>query len=172
MSEAVQIRLGPSEPSVAARYEGLIHVSRVVSAYRDPKKLFEVLAGELRRVVDFDGFGIAQYDTATNTIEWHISHLHNKPDTALPKDCGQKETMTCWVFQNQQALVIPFVDRETRFPATIELLKRYKFQSVCMLPLTTVHRRIGSMFLCSELPDAYSEEEVRFLGLVADQVAL
>jgi formate hydrogenlyase transcriptional activator len=41
-----------------------------------------------------------------------------------------------------------------------------------MLPLTTVHRRIGSMFIASERADAYSEDEVRFLGLVADQMAL
>lgn len=41
-----------------------------------------------------------------------------------------------------------------------------------MLPLTTVHRRIGSMFIASKRPDAYSEDEVRFLGLVADQMAL
>ena len=80
--------------------------------------------------------------------------------------------MTCWVFQNQRPLVIPFVDEETRFSDTIELLKEHNIQSVCMLPLTTVHRRIGSMFIASEHPDAYSDEEVRFLGMVADQMAL
>jgi len=52
------------------------------------------------------------------------------------------------------------------------LLKKHKIQSVCMLPLSTVHRRIGSMFIASERPDAYSEDEIRFLGLVADQMAL
>ncbi len=54
----------------------------------------------------------------------------------------------------------------------MELLKKHNLQSVCMLPLTTVHRRIGSMFIASERPDAYSEDEIRFLGLVADQMAL
>jgi len=80
--------------------------------------------------------------------------------------------MTCWVFENQRPLVIPFVDQETRFPDTIEFLKRHKIESVCMLPLTTVHRRIGSMFIASEKPDAYADDEVRFLSLVADQMAL
>src|SRR5260370_30221139 len=80
--------------------------------------------------------------------------------------------MTCWVFQNQRPLVIPFVDQETAFPDTVKFLKKHKLQSVCMLPLTTVHRRIGSMFIASEHPDAYSDDEVRFLGMVADQMAL
>src|ERR1700730_8448684 len=172
MSQAARFPLTQSEQSVVARYEALIRVSQAVSAYREPRKLFDVLVGELRRVIDFDGIGIAQYDETTQAIEWHVSIHCNEPNPVLKQKCVQKETMTCWVFQNQQALVIPFVDRETRFPDTMEFLKEHKIQSVCMLPLTTVHRRIGSMFIASEHPDAYSDDEVRFLGLVADQMAL
>ena len=172
MSEAAQLRLAPSEQSVVARYEALIRVSQAVSAYREPRKLFDVLVNELRRVIDFDGIGIAQYDETTDAIEWHVSIHCDEPNPTLKDKCVQKETMTCWVFQNQRPLVIPFVDRETRFPDTMESLKKHKMQSVCMLPLTTVHRRIGSMFIASEHPDAYSDDEVRFLGLVADQMAL
>ena len=175
MSEAAPmatLRLAPSEQSVVARYEALIRVSQAVSAYREPRKLFEVLADELRRVIEFDGIGIAQYDETTKTIEWHVSLHCNEPNPVLKDKCAQEETMTCWVFQNQRALVIPFVDQETRFPDTMEFLKKHEIQSVCMLPLTTVHRRIGSMFIASEHPDAYSDDEVRFLALVADQMAL
>lgn len=155
-----------------ARYEALIRVSQAVSAYREPRKLFDVLVDELRRVIEFDGIGIAQYDEATGAIEWRVSIHCNEPDPVLKDKCVKNETMTCWVFQNQRPLVIPFVDQETRFPDTMELLKKHEIQSVCMLPLTTVHRRIGSMFIASERADAYSEDEVRFLGLVADQMAL
>jgi formate hydrogenlyase transcriptional activator len=173
MTGTVQVRVAPSEQSVAARYEALIRVSQAVSAYHEPKKLFEVLVNELRQVIEFDGIGIAQYDEATNTIQWHVSIHCDEPSLTLPPACTeQKETMTCWVFRNQRPLVIPCVNRETRFPHTMELLKKHKMQSVCMLPLTTVHRRIGGLFIASERPDAYSEDEVRFLGLVADQMAL
>src|SRR5690242_19910122 len=172
MSEAAQLRVAPSEQSAVARYEALIRVSQAVSAYRQPRELFEVLVQELRRVIDFDGIGIAQYDETTKAIEWHVSIHCDEPIPALKDKCVQKETMTCWVFQNQRPLVIPFVDQETRFPDTIEYLKKHKIGSVCMLPLTTVHRRIGSMFIASEKSDAYSDDEVRFLSLVADQMAL
>jgi formate hydrogenlyase transcriptional activator len=172
MSEVAEVHIESTGESVAARYEALIRVSQAVSAFRDPKKLFEALINELRHVVEFDGIGIAQYEEATNTIKWHVSIHCDEPTLAPPKDCAKKVTMTCWVFQNQRPLVIPFVDRETRFPDTMEKLKRHNLQSVCILPLTTAHRRIGSMFIASERPDAYSEGEVRFLGLVADQMAL
>jgi formate hydrogenlyase transcriptional activator len=172
MSEAEHLRLATSDQSVLARYEVLIRVSQAVSAYREPKKLFNILVDELRRVIEFDGIGIAQYDETLDSIQWHVSIDCNEPNPALKDKCVQKETMTCWVFQNQQPLVIPLVDQETRFPDTIEFLKEHEIKSVCMLPLTTVHRRIGAMFLASNHPDAYSEAEVRFLSLVADQMAL
>jgi len=172
MSGVAQVRLEPLEQSVAARYEALIRVSQAVSALREPKQLFGVLVNELRRVIEFDGIGVAQYDETNNSVQWHVSIHCDEPSLRPPKNCAGKESMTCWVFENQRPLVIPFVDRETRFSETIEALKKHRMQSVCMLPLTTVHRRIGSIFLASERPDAYSEDEVRFLGMVADQMAL
>jgi formate hydrogenlyase transcriptional activator len=172
MTGAAQLRLAPIERSVASRYEALIRVSQAVSAHREPRKLFEVLVDEFHRVIEFDGIGVAQYDESTDAIEWHISMHCDEPNPVLRDKCVPNETMTCWVFQNQRPLVIPFVDDETRFPDTMEFLKKHKMRSVCMLPLTTVHRRIGSMFIASELPNAYAADEVRFLGLVADQMAL
>ena len=173
VSSTAEFALSPAEQSVVARYETLIRVSQAVSAHRDPKKLFEILVDELRRVIEFDGIGIAQYDKTSDTIHWHVSIRCNQPGIALPQECTkQKETMTCWVYEHQEAIVIPRVDQETRFPDTIEQLKRHQIQSVCMLPLTTAHRRIGSMFIASERANAYSDDHVRFLALVADQMAL
>jgi len=172
MPETAQMRLEQPELSVAARYEALIRVSQAVSVHREPKKLFDVLVGELRRVIEFDGFGIAQYDEPTGKIQWHVSVRCNEEDVVLPSECSQKKSMTCWVYENQQPIVVRDVDDETRFPDTVAKLRKYCMRSVCMLPLTTVHRRIGSMFISSKRPDAYSETEVRFLSLVADQMAL
>ncbi len=76
------------------------------------------------------------------------------------------------VYEHQQPLVIPALDRETRFPAMVKFLTENGFQSICALPLTTVHRRIGALAVASKHADAYSKEEVRFLTLVADQAAL
>src|SRR6266853_5414177 len=52
------------------------------------------------------------------------------------------------------------------------MLKNRGVRSVCALPLTTVHRRIGGLAVGSIEPDAYNKEEVSFLSLVAHQVAL
>ena len=45
-------------------------------------------------------------------------------------------------------------------------------RSLCAVPLTTAHRRLGSLIIASVQPGAYTPEEVRFFSLVADQIAL
>ena len=154
----------------AARYEALFRVSQAIGKQRDPKGLFCVLARELRHVIRFDGIGVGQYDEAAKRVQWHVSERCSQP--FAPQEHPGQESLACWVYQNQKPITIPFLDRETRFPAMVEQLKRYGIQSACALPLTTVHRRVGIVVLASEHPDAYSEEEVSFLKVVADMVAL
>src|SRR5690348_7534441 len=161
-----------TDQSRASRYEALIRVSQAIAAHRDPEELFEVLRKELRSVVKFDSIGVVQYDETGNEIAWHLAEKCKEM-----KDCGceeipREETIPWWVYQNQKAIVIPCVDRETRFRAALEAIKACGIRSGCAFPLTTVHRRVGVLFLGSENSDAFSEEDVSFLSLVAEQIAL
>ncbi len=162
----------PSEHLLSERYEALIRVSQAISAHRDPKDLFRAMATEMHRVVQFDGIVVAQYDEATNEIVWSACEVCSQQGPVSPPDIPADETITKWVYQRQEPLVIPSLDREQRFPQMVAFLREKGFQSVCALPLTTVHRRVGSIAVASKCADAYCDEEVRFLSLVADQAAL
>ena len=162
----------PSQYSLSERYEALIRVSQAIGAHRDPKDLFHAMATEMHRVVQFDGIAVAQYDEASNEIVWSTCEVCSEQGPIAPPDIPADETITKWVYQRQEPLVIPSLDREKRFPRMIAFLKEKGFQSVCALPLTTVHRPIGSIAVASKRGDAYCKEEVRFLSLVADQAAL
>ncbi len=162
----------PSERLLSERYEALIRVSQAIGAHRDPKDLFRAMATELHRVIQFDGIAVAQYNEASNEIVWKACELRDQQEPVSPPDIPAGESLTKWVYDRQQPLVISSLERETRFPLMIEFLREKGFHSVCVLPLTTVHRRIGSIAVASHRADAYCEEEVRFLSLVADQAAL
>ena len=162
----------PPEYLLSERYEALIRVSQAIGAQRNPKDLFRAMAKELHRVVQFDGLVVAQYDEASNEIVWNTCEVCSHQGPVSPPAIPADETITKWVFTRQEPLVIPSLDLEIRFPRMVAFLKEKGFQSVCALPLTTVHRRIGSMAVASKRADAYSGEEVRFLSLVADQAAL
>ena len=89
-------------------------------------------------------------------------------------DFPPEETMTSWIYERQQPLVIPFIDQETRFPRVAESSSAIRgLRSICALPASPLSGvASGSFGFCSKFANAYSEEEVRFLSLVVDQIAL
>jgi GAF domain-containing protein len=112
--------------SAAARYESLIRIAASVRSQKEPRDLFELLVRELGQVVQFDG--IAQYDESSNKIHWHVCSGCRQPDP-LPSDLDQGATLAAWVYRQQETVVIPNLDRETRFPVTIDMMCKSGLQS-------------------------------------------
>ena len=158
-----------SHESAALRYESLIRIAASVRSQKEPAELFEVLIRELGQVVRFDA--IAQFDEASDKVWWHMCSGCRQPDS-LPVEIDKDATLPAWVHRNQETVVLASLERETRFPASIELLRRAGLQSLCAFPLSTAHRHLGSLVIASVERDAYSPEEVRFCSLVAGQIAL
>jgi PAS domain S-box-containing protein len=158
--------------SMASRYEALLRASRAISSYHEPVALFRALASELQHAVTFDYLGLFLYDESINKIEMPVLHVVNGPGVTIPADLRAEETITWWVYHNQQPVVISHAEDESRFPRIMEIYKRCGVQSAVVLTVTTAHRRLGGLTLGSEQANAYSEEEVRYLELVADHVAL
>ncbi len=159
-----------AETAVPERYEALLRVSQSLISTRSSEELFSLLARELRAVVSFYVMGVGIYDE--NAHEVRLTSYGEPGDPLQVPKLAPEETFTWWVHEHQQPLIIPSLDAETRFPAVTEMLKNRGVRSVCALPLTTVHRRLGGLAVGSAEADAYSNEEVRFLSLVANQVAL
>lgn len=169
MSMASALLETQSEELATARYESLIRLAESIRAQREPGGLFCVLVHELSQVVPFDG--IAQFDETANKINWHFCEPCDQPSIS-PSDVPKEESIAWWVYEQQSPLVIKDVREETRFPLSVQCLVETGLRSVCALPLSTAHRRLGSLAIASRKRNAYSHEEVRFLSLVASQIAL
>ncbi len=128
-----------------------------------------MLAHELGQVVQFDA--IAQYDEASNKVDFFLCPGCVRPERC-PSEIDKEGSVAAWVYEHQETVVLGTLDRETRFPSSSELMRRAGLQSVCAFPLSTAHRRLGSLVIASVHRDAYTRDEVRFCNLVADQIAL
>src|SRR5215469_13490044 len=157
-----------SDP-VAGRYDALIRIANSVRAQQHPDDLFQILISELGHVLPFDA--IAQFDESANKVRWHICATCRQPREAAD-DFDPGETLAGYVCREQRIVTLGTLEGETRFPRSVSIMRQAGLQSVCALPLTTAHRRLGSVVITSVIPDAYTEEEVRFCALVADQIAL
>jgi len=154
------------------RYETLIRVSNAIGTYRDPQDLFRALVRELHRVVQFDNVGVSIYDEKSNTFHRHF--VDAETEAAIPPDpeLTMEESDAWWVYQNQETLVTSLADHHAQICKFREILKKYGISSVCTLPLTTAHSKVGALTFASKAPDVYTAEEVHFLSVVAEQIAL
>jgi formate hydrogenlyase transcriptional activator len=165
----------PEQPrrTVAARYKFLLRLSRAITAHGELEGLLSLLATELRQAVNFNFIGISQYDRATDKAHWHLLMTGDGIDFGVTDEATPGRELTKWVYEQQLPLVIPFLERESRFSRTTTLVEQHGIRSLCAVPLTTAHQRIGSLMIGSVKPNHYADEEdVEFLREVADQIAI
>jgi formate hydrogenlyase transcriptional activator len=156
---------------LASRYEALARIAELIRSHSEEMVLFQTLASELHQVVAFDG--LSWLDPAANWVQWHFLEPYDSALEALAvRDIPKEETVAWWVYRNQRPVVIPFIDRETRFPLVVERVSKLGLRSFCALPLSTAHRKLGSLVFASRLDDAYSPEDQQFLSVVANQIAV
>src|SRR5215470_12232401 len=150
-------------------HEELARLSKSL-ACSPPENLSRHLAAFLRPLIDFDFLDLIVFKEGTSEVLWHSVGAGHLP----PVDVPMEETTYWWVQQKQQPLCIPDWKRDDRFPVRREALKKssFEYRSLCRVPLRTQHHRLGMFSIASLQPHDYSEEEVRFLSLVADIVAL
>jgi formate hydrogenlyase transcriptional activator len=172
MTQAVGAAIKERAEPHAARYEMLLRIAQAIGIYREPRELFRAFARELCSVVHYDGIGVLQFDEAGNKIKWHLHQKCGDSDGVSSSQVGPEDEMFVWAYQNQQPVLVSAVDAEKRFPVTTAKLKDYGIECGCVIPLTTAHRRLGCLFIGSERPNCYDEEDVHFLSLIANQVAV
>ena len=150
--------------SMVERYETLLRVSQTLISSHCSEGLFDILTRELRAVVSFDFLGAGIYDEKLHDVRLKCFDPSGGRLT-VPK-FAPEETLTWWVYQHQQPLIIPNLNEDQRFPRAVEVLKSHGIRSVCSLPLTTRHRRIGSLGIGSKDVDAYRERggQLSFAG--------
>jgi formate hydrogenlyase transcriptional activator len=150
----------------------LNEVSRIIASRRNLSELFHDLAEWLHHLLDFSYLGVMLYDPSQHVMRLH--NLEGSPRGPLRPgaEFAVEDIPSGWVWQHQQPLVISDLEREPRFPRATQALRDYGLGSFCSLPLSTAHRRLGTLTMGRPERGAYSPPEVAFAQLVAAQVAV
>jgi len=161
--------------AIEERYEWLIRVTTLIRSQQQaqPQELFDLFVREFGQVVQFDA--LAKFDEAANRVTWYcrpdLQQLE-KASNELDRQTDKSERLPHWVSTHQETIVLGTMDQETRFSASMRVLLEAGLQSVCAIPLSDAHRRLGSVMIASLRPNAYPPEEVRFYTLVANGLAV
>jgi formate hydrogenlyase transcriptional activator len=150
----------------------LNEVSRIIASRRNLSELLHDLAERLHSLLDFSYLSVMLYDPVQHVMRLH--NLQGSPRGSLRPgaEFAVEDIPSGWVWQYQQPLVISDFELETRFPRAIQALREYGLGSFCSLPLSTAHRRLGTLTMGRPERGAYRPSEVAFAQMVADQVAV
>jgi formate hydrogenlyase transcriptional activator len=157
--------------TLAARFQALLSVAESISSCRQPEELFGRLSTELQRVVRFDFVGATLYDHERGVVR---SAMLETGSTALVprEEAVAKGTPHATVIESQQPLIVPDTGAETRWPERMTVIRNEGIGSFCVLPLTTVHTRLGTLGFARRDRATYTDAEVQFMGEVAKLVAV
>jgi formate hydrogenlyase transcriptional activator len=165
-----------SEPSTGTlplveRFRALLALAESITSCRDPEELFRLLARQLQRVVRFDHLVLVLLDpgrgvTSARVVETTGMRFKTLPEYPVDGDHSG------WVIETQEPVIVPDTAAEIRWPGAMAELREHGIVSLCCLPLTTAHRRIGALGFGSRAPITYTTSEVDFLSEVAKLVAV
>lgn len=159
-------------PALAARYETLMRVSRAIGAHQNAKGLFAALVDELNGVVDFDAIGVFLKCQNSDRFQNHFVDMESRAILVAEENLSPEETFVSSVYERQESWLRCTDEMEPRYQRLKTALQNRAIRSICALPLTTGHRRLGVISFGSKQPNAYPPEEVKFISQVADQIAL
>lgn len=159
-------------PDLAARYEALMRVSRAIRTHHEPKELIGAVIDELHTVLPVDFVGVSLHDEDSDMFRHCAIDVASRSEMQSRQTLASEASLSLWVYEQQEPLLRSTDDLEPRFGRACALLKGTGVRSICSLPLSTVHRKLGVITFGSKQVDAYSPSEVRFMSQVADQISL
>ena len=133
-------------------------------------ELFAAMAGRLRQVAAADAAHFALYDPLKNVMRGHFWEKSELSEEAAERSVD--DSPSGWAWQNQQSLVIPDLEADSRFSPVLTMLREKGLRSYCWLPLSTAEKRLGALGLGSSQPNAYGEKDMRLLPRVAKLIAV
>ena len=165
----------PAQVAVAdeqtKKYLTLLELSKAIASHQDLSGLLHDLACRLQSLVDFSHLGVLLYDAKRDVMRFHLVETCEPAEWQSPAEVPMEGSIAGWVFRNQEPAIIRDLEQEDRFPYAKSLLAR-PVKSICSVPLTTAHQRLGVINFWTEKTGAYDQLDLEFVKLVAAQIAV
>ncbi len=152
------------------RFEAFLEMADLVARHHRLPELFVAMAGRLFEIGAADAAHFALYDPVKNVMRGQF--WAKSADRPISAEKFVHESPSGWAWQNQQAIVVPDLEAEPRFPEILAILRAGGLRSYCWFPLTTSQKRLGALGLGNAQLNAYSEKDMRLLPSVAKLVAV
>ncbi|HKS09813.1 MAG TPA: sigma 54-interacting transcriptional regulator [Pyrinomonadaceae bacterium] len=163
-----QVSLGDEQTK---KYLTLLELSKAIASHRDLSGLFHDLACRLQSLVEFSHLGVLLYEPKRDVMQFHLLETCQPTQWQPAYEVPKEGSIAGWVWEHQEPVVIRDLETEDRFPYAKRLLER-PVKSICSVPLTTAHQRLGVVNFWTDKTGAYDQLDIEFVELVAAQIAV
>jgi formate hydrogenlyase transcriptional activator len=153
--------------STCDRYEAVVRISEALAASSEPEALAKTLANELEEFLYFDHLYIAVLKENSKEVEYRV---RGKGEVSLP-DLPMEE-LPIWeaIASPDPVRVVDWLG-EQRSPRFKQWVKQMGFGSGISIPLSTPHRRLGTLGIARDKLEPFGDEDIGFLRVIARVVA-
>ena len=144
------------------RYAAVLRISESLSTCRDPQTLARIISDQLDDVLSFEHLDLLVLKEDSKEIEWHTWGKGPLPFPDLPVE----ERLTWHVHNTQEPLHIFDWNSDPRVPQRLRQILTtlgINIGSVLRVPLTTPHRRLGTLGIVGAPGVTFSSDDVAFL---------
>src|SRR5207302_4928546 len=145
----------------------------VLSACRETEDLTRILSEQLPEFLDFFQFYIIVYKENSTEIEWAVVGSEKDLISAYA-DVPVQDRPSWRAYAAQEPFHIADWDADERIPQRLKqglAAQGIEVGSLVFVPLTTPHRRLGSLGMSGAPGTAYTSDDISFLRLIARVVA-
>jgi sigma-B regulation protein RsbU (phosphoserine phosphatase) len=155
------------QPDIQSKVDPLLlEVADVVNTTLDLDTTLKRVAELVRKVIDYEIFGILLLNEKTQELRFRFSVGHSK-ETAERMRIKVGEGVTGLAAQRREAVLVNDV---TQLPEYISAVPNVR--SELAIPLIIKNRLIGVIDIESQKPDNFTEEHKRLLTLIASRMAV
>jgi formate hydrogenlyase transcriptional activator len=173
---AVTIKVYLTHKELTLEHERLRVLNEITNALiskLSPDELFAAISNQLQKVISHSSASIALWDREASEAELYLLQI-SQGDTKLelPRRWRPLDTIIERAISQRQAVVLDSIGLTRINPEIYRFIADRGDKSMCVLPLITPNAVLGTLNLTGQEPNAFSNEDVRFLSQVAGQIAI
>ncbi|MGA8272142.1 MAG: sigma 54-interacting transcriptional regulator [Candidatus Sulfotelmatobacter sp.] len=148
-------------------YDAVLRISEALCTCCEPEDLAKSLANELDKLLHFDHLHLVVLKESSKEVEYRVCGKGTVPLPDLPMD-----ELPIWeAISSPDPVQTLYWDAEERSPRFKQWVRKMSFGSGVSIPMTTPHRRLGTLGIARDTASPFSDEDLGFLALIARVVA-
>jgi signal transduction histidine kinase len=158
-------------PLLLRRYARLVEVTTDLASRLDLESLLQHIVDAAKELTESEAASLLMYDSQSQQL--YFEAATNELATGVGRQTVPTESsLAGWVFTHEEPLVVDHALTDPRFFREVDVLTRFRTQSVLGVPLRTQDKTLGVIETINKRKGRFDEQDVRLLQALAAQAAI